>query len=68
MYSYHLIFVCLFSVFFIAATYLHAPCHFLANAGPPIISSDPIQRAVRGERGEVTCYIASTPPPDKIVS
>ncbi|XP_030636149.1 kin of IRRE-like protein 1a, partial [Chanos chanos] len=35
--------------------------------GPPIISSDPVQHAVRGERGEVKCYIASTPPPDKIV-
>lgn len=37
-------------------------------AGPPIISSDPVQYAGRGERGEVKCYIASTPPPDKIVS
>lgn len=37
-------------------------------AGPPIISSEPVQYAVRGERGEVRCYIASTPPPDKIVS
>ena len=36
--------------------------------GPPIISSEPVQYAVRGERGEVKCYIASTPPPDKIVS
>ncbi|CAL8377369.1 unnamed protein product [Gadus morhua 'NCC'] len=35
--------------------------------GPPIISSDPVQFAARGEHGEVTCYIASTPPPDKIV-
>ncbi|XP_069007195.1 LOW QUALITY PROTEIN: kin of IRRE-like protein 1 [Embiotoca jacksoni] len=35
--------------------------------GPPIISSDPVQYAVRGERGEIKCYIASTPPPDKIV-
>uniref|UniRef100_A0A674ME07 Kirre like nephrin family adhesion molecule 1a n=1 Tax=Takifugu rubripes TaxID=31033 RepID=A0A674ME07_TAKRU len=35
--------------------------------GPPIISSDPVQYAVRGERGEVKCYIASTPPPDNIV-
>ncbi|MEQ2209517.1 hypothetical protein XENOCAPTIV_000156, partial [Xenoophorus captivus] len=34
---------------------------------PPIISSEPEQYAVRGERGEVKCYIASTPPPDKIV-
>uniref|UniRef100_A0A8C5G9N9 Kin of IRRE-like protein 1 n=1 Tax=Gouania willdenowi TaxID=441366 RepID=A0A8C5G9N9_GOUWI len=35
--------------------------------GPPIISSDPVQYAVRGKRGEIKCYIASTPPPDKIV-
>ncbi|XP_049603696.1 kin of IRRE-like protein 1b isoform X1 [Syngnathus scovelli] len=35
--------------------------------GPPIISSNPVQYAVRGERGEIKCYIASTPPPDKIV-
>ncbi|MEQ2184855.1 hypothetical protein GOODEAATRI_012299, partial [Goodea atripinnis] len=34
---------------------------------PPIISSEPEQYAVRGDRGEVKCYIASTPPPDKIV-
>lgn len=49
-------------------TYAHLSFHFLARAGPPIISSDPVQYAVRGERGEVKCYIASTPPPDKIVS
>ncbi|KAJ8008343.1 hypothetical protein DPEC_G00103840 [Dallia pectoralis] len=35
--------------------------------GPPIISSEQVQFAARGERGEVKCYIASTPPPDKIV-
>nr|XP_055053101.1 kin of IRRE-like protein 1a isoform X3 [Misgurnus anguillicaudatus] len=35
--------------------------------GPPIISSEPVQYAGRGERGEVKCFIASTPPPDKIV-
>ncbi|XP_063043617.1 kin of IRRE-like protein 1a [Engraulis encrasicolus] len=35
--------------------------------GPPIISSDAVQYAARGERGEVKCYIASSPPPDKIV-
>lgn len=40
----------------------------LCHTGPPIISSDPVQYAVRGERGEIKCYIASTPPPDKIVS
>lgn len=57
-----------FSAFIFSAPHIYAPCHFLANAGPPIISSDPVQYAVRGERGEVKCYIASTPPPDKIVS
>uniref|UniRef100_A0A8C7U7D8 Kirre like nephrin family adhesion molecule 1b n=1 Tax=Oncorhynchus mykiss TaxID=8022 RepID=A0A8C7U7D8_ONCMY len=40
---------------------------YLIVNGPPIISSEPVQYAVRGERGEVKCYIASTPPPDKIV-
>ncbi|XP_062338238.1 kin of IRRE-like protein 1b isoform X1 [Osmerus eperlanus] len=35
--------------------------------GPPIISSESVQYAVRGEKGEVKCFIASTPPPDKIV-
>ncbi|XP_051556924.1 kin of IRRE-like protein 1 isoform X5 [Myxocyprinus asiaticus] len=35
--------------------------------GPPIISSESIQYAVRGEKGEIKCYIASTPLPDKIV-
>ncbi|KAM6949404.1 kin of IRRE-like protein 1a isoform 2-T2 [Aplochiton taeniatus] len=39
----------------------------LSVNGPPIISSEPVQYAARGERGEVKCYIASTPPPDKIV-
>lgn len=54
---------------FLSFTHTHISCHFcLATAGPPIISSDPVQYAVRGERGEVKCYIASTPPPDKIVS
>ncbi|XP_076828973.1 kin of IRRE-like protein 1a isoform X2 [Brachyhypopomus gauderio] len=35
--------------------------------GPPIISSQPVQYAFRGQRGEVKCHIASTPLPDKIV-
>lgn len=45
-------------------------CFFVfdPHTGPPIISSEPVQHAVRGERGEVKCFIASTPPPDKIVS
>ncbi|XP_066030962.1 kin of IRRE-like protein 1 isoform X5 [Chamaea fasciata] len=36
--------------------------------GPPIISSEPVQFAVRGDRGKVECFIGSTPPPDRIVS
>ncbi|XP_015194591.1 kin of IRRE-like protein 1a isoform X2 [Lepisosteus oculatus] len=38
----------------------------LSVNGPPIISSDSVQFAVRGDRGEVKCFIGSTPPPDKI--
>ncbi|XP_039174456.1 kin of IRRE-like protein 1 isoform X1 [Crotalus tigris] len=34
--------------------------------GPPIISSDSIQYAVRGDRGKVECFIGSTPLPDRI--
>ncbi|NWV79006.1 KIRR1 protein, partial [Dasyornis broadbenti] len=34
--------------------------------GPPIISSEPVQYAVRGDRGKVECFIGSTPPPDRI--
>ncbi|NXH26759.1 KIRR1 protein, partial [Myiagra hebetior] len=34
--------------------------------GPPIISSEPVQYAARGDRGKVECFIGSTPPPDRI--
>ncbi|XP_078713284.1 kin of IRRE-like protein 1 isoform X1 [Lampetra fluviatilis] len=34
--------------------------------GPPIISSDLLQHALRGEKGRVECFIGSTPPPDRI--
>lgn len=37
-------------------------------AGPPIISSEAVQFAVRGDGGKVECFIGSTPPPDRIVS
>lgn len=36
--------------------------------GPPIISSEAVQFAVRGDGGKVECFIGSTPPPDRIVS
>nr|XP_047905195.1 kin of IRRE-like protein 1 [Anser cygnoides] len=35
-------------------------------AGPPIISSEVVQYAARGDRGKVECFIGSTPPPDRI--
>ncbi|XP_038624220.1 kin of IRRE-like protein 1 isoform X1 [Tachyglossus aculeatus] len=34
--------------------------------GPPIISSEAVQFAVRGDGGKVNCFISSTPPPDRI--
>lgn len=40
----------------------------LPPVGPPIISSEAVQYAVRGDRGKVECFISSTPPPDRIVS
>ncbi|XP_043915270.1 kin of IRRE-like protein 1 isoform X2 [Protopterus annectens] len=38
----------------------------LSVNGPPIISSDAVQYAVRGDRGKVECFIGSTPTPDRI--
>nr|XP_033779908.1 kin of IRRE-like protein 1 isoform X2 [Geotrypetes seraphini] len=34
--------------------------------GPPIISSEIMQYAIRGDQGKVECFIGSTPTPDKI--
>nr|XP_055189967.1 kin of IRRE-like protein 1 isoform X1 [Nyctereutes procyonoides] len=34
--------------------------------GPPIISSEAVQYAIRGDGGKVECFIGSTPPPDRI--
>lgn len=41
---------------------------FVPPTGPPIISSEVVQYAARGDRGKVECFIGSTPPPDRIVS
>ncbi|XP_005993211.1 kin of IRRE-like protein 1a [Latimeria chalumnae] len=38
----------------------------LSVNGPPIISSEAIQYAIRGDRGKVECFIGSTPLPDRI--
>ncbi|KAJ8278762.1 hypothetical protein COCON_G00058280 [Conger conger] len=35
--------------------------------GPPVVSGDSVQYAVRGETGEVKCYAAGSPPPDRIL-
>lgn len=36
--------------------------------GPPTISSTQTQQALHGEKGQIKCFIRSTPPPDRIVS
>uniref|UniRef100_A0AAR2KXL6 Ig-like domain-containing protein n=1 Tax=Pygocentrus nattereri TaxID=42514 RepID=A0AAR2KXL6_PYGNA len=36
--------------------------------GPPTISSTQTQQALYGEKGQIKCFIRSTPPPDRIVS
>lgn len=38
------------------------------HAGPPTISSTQTQQALHGEKGQIKCFIRSTPPPDRIVS
>ena len=40
----------------------------LSFAGPPTISSTQTQQALHGEKGQIKCFIRSTPPPDRIVS
>lgn len=37
-------------------------------SGPPTISSTQTQQALYGEKGQIKCFIRSTPPPDRIVS
>ncbi|XP_041890360.1 kin of IRRE-like protein 3 isoform X2 [Corvus kubaryi] len=34
--------------------------------GPPIISSTQTQHALHGQKGQIKCFIRSTPPPDRI--
>ncbi len=37
-------------------------------SGPPTISNTQTQQALYGEKGQIKCFIRSTPPPDRIVS
>lgn len=42
---------------------------FLPNtSGPPIITADAMQHAVKHSEGKLECRVGSSPPPDKIVS
>lgn len=43
-------------------------CDAVSPTGPPIISSTQTQHALHGEKGQIKCFIRSTPPPDRIVS
>lgn len=36
--------------------------------GPPIITADATQHAVKHSKGKLECRVGSSPPPDKIVS
>lgn len=52
-----------------ARPFLHPPQHdVIFPTGPPIISSTQTQHALHGEKGQIKCFIRSTPPPDRIVS
>ena len=42
--------------------------YWFCLAGPPTISSTQTQQALHGEKGQIKCFIRSTPPPDRIVS
>ncbi|RLV98122.1 hypothetical protein DV515_00011117 [Chloebia gouldiae] len=39
---------------------------FSITGGPPIISSTQTQHALHGQKGQIKCFIRSTPPPDRI--
>lgn len=43
-------------------------CLLFVTAGPPTISSTQTHQAPHGEKGQIKCFIRSTPPPDRIVS
>lgn len=40
----------------------------LEPPGPPIITADGTQHAVKHSKGKLECRVGSSPPPDKIVS
>lgn len=43
-------------------------CASVLSSGPPTISSTQTHQAPHGEKGQIKCFIRSTPPPDRIVS
>lgn len=38
------------------------------TSGPPIITAETTQQAVKHSKGKLECLVGSSPPPDKIVS
>lgn len=38
------------------------------TTGPPIITAEATQQAVKHSKGKLECLVGSSPPPDKIVS
>lgn len=53
---------CFFKTLFISFTFFHLP------TGPPIITAEATQHAVKHSKGKLECRVGSSPPPDKIVS
>ncbi|XP_026116665.1 kin of IRRE-like protein 3, partial [Carassius auratus] len=41
-------------------------CASVLSSGPPTISSTQTHQAPHGEKGQIKCFIRSTPPPDRI--
>lgn len=41
---------------------------YFLTPGPPIITADATQHAVKHSKGKLECRVGSSPPPDKIVS
>ena len=50
-----------FMFFFISLLFFFTP-------GPPIITADATQHAVKHSKGKLECRVGNSPPPDKIVS
>jgi len=52
----------------VSISMVHLETFLCFFSGPPTISSTQTQQALHGEKGQIKCFIRSTPPPDRIVS